>query len=709
MAFSSIWIGFGGMLAQILLLRLFLSRTGGNELSLGIVSALFLAAEAAGAWAADRVSRPQTARKLVAMACILFALSMPAAFLVFGFARRIFGSAPGEVLSIGQLALLALLLSILPGTTHGASFTLLCRMSDTPPGRIFAWESAGTLVGGVLFSLWLCRNPNEMMSLCVLVFATGIAMIPPARKPGRRTERGYSLLALLFCLTLGAVLLHFRAPIDTWLKAQEFPGKIILSIQSPYATMVLSRSADQDTLYLDGSPYLVFPEADPLAIEESADLPLLLHPEPRNILVIGGGPGAFVEEVLRHHPVSRVDLVEIDPALGRLLEDTIHPPCFNNPAFHLINTDARVFLDSTTRRWDMIFLRISDIDNFQVQRLFTIESLSRMRQHLEKRGMLCLEFDCSFPYIPSEEIRKLAVFRATAGAVFPKIREIPGEHYRILAGNSSTQLFPPFERLLERISRRGLVFRALSPAALRYRLDPPISPPPLPPARADRDFEARSLRAEIDLYCSRYSPGFGKFLRSLWSIPPWRIFLLALLPLMAVFCRNRRTAVLSLTAAAGMLAMISETVLAISFQIAAGALYGRIALLLALFMGGSALGAAWAAHSGGGVRQLRTAALAMAIMHLGFLLLLKAPAFPLLHFSLLSALAGGISGTIYPFAIDALGSSRAGRLYAAEIAGGFAGGILGVLIILGWGLRPALAWATLALLSSTLSPQRFRG
>jgi len=707
MAFSSSWIGLAGMLAQILLLRLVLARADGNELSLGIVSALFLLSEAFGAWAAEIIARHLNAKKLLALLTVLFAASMPLSLLVLGLARPIFGLAPGEILGLPLLTLLALVISILPGISHGASFTVLCRVFVVPgPGRIFAWESAGTLAGGIVFSLWLVRCPNELTALSVLIFGAGIALAPLATP--KKTEGTQPLFAMLFCLVLAGLLVVFKAPLNDWILDREFPGEILASRQSPYATMVLSRIRDQSTLYLNGSPYLVFPEPDPGSVEESAHIPLLFHPDPRRILVIGTGPGSFVEEVLRHGPVRQVDLIEMDPAPGELLKNTVHPACLDNPSFHLINTDARLFLASTRDDWDLIFLRISDIDSFQVQRLFTVEAFARMRQHLHTDGLISLEFDSSFPYIPSEEIRKLAVIRAALGTVFPRIREIPGEHYRLLAGGESAELSLTVHALIRRISLRNLQFRVLSPAALRYLLAPPLSPPPLPPAEANRDFQALSLRAEILLWCSRYSPRTAKILEWIRRIPTGLLFVFALLPLAPGLVKKRQTSVIITVVAAGFLAMVAETVLAIAFQIAAGALYGRLALLLASFMGGSALGAAWASNRKAGIRHLRTSAFVMFVLHLCLLPLLKTPAFPLFWFSLLSGLSGGISGTIYPFAVDTIGRERAGSLYAAEITGGFAGGILGVILILVRGLRPTLGLASLALFSAAVSLKRFR-
>lgn len=707
-AWLASWVGLAGMLAQILLLRLLMSRSGGNELSLSIVSAVFLLAEGLGAWASDRVSGIFRAERLFALMSMLFALSMAVAPAGLAFGRDFFGLLPGEIIALPRLFLLALLLSFLPGFSHGASFTLICRMTETSPGRIFAWESAGTLAGGILFGFWMLRLSNDLSSLAILILATSIGLLPWLPPLGKLRKPGWIPTALFVTIILGFSLLYFRAPLLKVLLQHDFPGRIIDARQSPYSTMLLSRMGDEKTLYLDGAPYLVFPEAAVGETEASAHLPLLLHPEPRNILVIGGGPGQFISEVLRHPTVRRLSLIELDPVLCRMLKEEIHPTCFQDQRFELITTDARLFLSESSRKWDLIFLRLSEIDSFQVQRLFTVEAFEQMQGHLRPQALISLEFESSFPYIPSEERGRLAIVRSALARAFPFVREIPGERYRILGGYDSGELDPPLSLLLRRIHERDLRFQVFSESQLSYLLRPPISAPPLPQTEPNRDFQARALRAEISLYCARFSPRIGTLLNSTWKLPPAFLFGLTLLPLFPAFGGNRRMAIISLTAISGFLSMIFETTLALAFQIAAGALYGRLALLLALFMGGAALGAAWISRWETGLKQLRLISLLFSLLGLLTLFLLRPPVLPLIWFSILSGIAGGLSGMIYPIAVETAGRKLTGRLYGAEILGGFAGGILSVVLILGWGLRPSLALASLALLSAAASLTRFR-
>ncbi len=84
-------------------------------------------------------------------------------------------------------------------------------------------------------------------------------------------------------------------------------------------------------------------------------LPLLLHPNPKRILVIGLGSGVTLGAVTRH-PVESVEAVEIEPAVARAaryFRDANHDP-FGDPRVRLLLTDARNYLFLTKGRYDVI-------------------------------------------------------------------------------------------------------------------------------------------------------------------------------------------------------------------------------------------------------------------------------------------------------------------------------------------------------------------
>src|SRR5436309_968238 len=115
-----------------------------------------------------------------------------------------------------------------------------------------------------------------------------------------------------------------------------------------------------------------------------------------DVLVLGAGSGTDVAAALRHG-AKRVDAVEIDPVIIRLAQRHPDHP-YSDPRVRIVNDDARHFLATTSRRYDLIVFAL--IDSLTVQSsfsgvrlesyMFTEESFRAVRAHLAPRGAVAL-------------------------------------------------------------------------------------------------------------------------------------------------------------------------------------------------------------------------------------------------------------------------------------------------------------------------------
>src|SRR5882672_1102099 len=88
---------------------------------------------------------------------------------------------------------------------------------------------------------------------------------------------------------------------------------------------------------------------------------MTLHPDPRDILILGGGEGATVREILRHPKVRRVTMVDIDGEVVSSCKKYLrkwHQGARDHPKTRLISLDAKTFIEGTTEKFDLI---ISDL------------------------------------------------------------------------------------------------------------------------------------------------------------------------------------------------------------------------------------------------------------------------------------------------------------------------------------------------------------
>lgn len=87
----------------------------------------------------------------------------------------------------------------------------------------------------------------------------------------------------------------------------------------------------------------------------------LVHPSARHLLVIGGGDGGVLKEILRY-PVESVCLVEIDPLVIEVCQEYFPwlSPCLKDRRTELVIADGKEFIQKTDRKFDIIFIDSSD-------------------------------------------------------------------------------------------------------------------------------------------------------------------------------------------------------------------------------------------------------------------------------------------------------------------------------------------------------------
>ncbi|KAH3676235.1 hypothetical protein WICPIJ_009195 [Wickerhamomyces pijperi] len=119
---------------------------------------------------------------------------------------------------------------------------------------------------------------------------------------------------------------------DGWFREisdSSFPGqalalkvdRILDIVKSPFQDILVFKSTDYgNVLVLDGIIQLT--ERDEFAYQEMiTHLPLMSHPNPKRVLIIGGGDGGVIREALKHKDVEKIVLVEIDETVIRLSKE----------------------------------------------------------------------------------------------------------------------------------------------------------------------------------------------------------------------------------------------------------------------------------------------------------------------------------------------------------------------------------------------------
>ena len=148
---------------------------------------------------------------------------------------------------------------------------------------------------------------------------------------------------------------------------------------------------------------------------------MLRHSNPRNVLIIGGGKGATLREVLVHRSVASVTMVDIDREVVELCREhlpTWHRGAFDDHRVRMVYDDGRKFVDSDDGRYDVVIIDVVDmLDNGPAQALYTRQFYETLRRRLRPDAVVVVQ-GLEFSFLDDKP--HVALSR-TLRTVFPEV------------------------------------------------------------------------------------------------------------------------------------------------------------------------------------------------------------------------------------------------------------------------------------------------
>ncbi|MGE0084315.1 MAG: polyamine aminopropyltransferase [Desulfococcaceae bacterium] len=238
------------------------------------------------------------------------------------------------------------------------------------------------------------------------------------------------LLLTLFsgCLIFLISLAFLASPIILYGEQRKYRDKIIYSVQTAYQKIVMTQWKDWYWLYINGQQQ--FSTFD----EEKYHEPLV-HPamklshNPEDILIIGGGDGLALREILKHKGVRSVTVADIDPVMTDLARShpvltVINRGAMNDPRVRIINRDAVKFMQETKQLYGVIIADLPDPDSADLMHVYSAEFYSLVRHHLAKGGVFVTQ--ATSPYFSRKAFLCLIRTVESAGfSVLPYHNQIP--------------------------------------------------------------------------------------------------------------------------------------------------------------------------------------------------------------------------------------------------------------------------------------------
>lgn len=226
---------------------------------------------------------------------------------------------------------------------------------------------------------------------------------------------------------------------------QMYDDRVVYAKETPYQQIVLTKSKEDIRLFLNGN--LQFSSVDEYRYHESLVHIPMLNCECRDILLLGGGDGLAIRELLKYDDIHSMVLVDLDPAVTTLAESNTYISSLNNEAFKddrltVVNEDAFVYLNKANRDFDLIIIDLPDPNNTSLSRLYTQEFYLLVKTRLRKHGRFVTQATSPF-YAPKAfwSIKETIVSSGYAD-IIPYHTNIPsfGEWGFILASKSRIDL-----------------------------------------------------------------------------------------------------------------------------------------------------------------------------------------------------------------------------------------------------------------------------
>lgn len=310
------------------------------------------------------------------------------------------------------LVLLSFIIGVLIGMEIPLLMTLIQRIRKQEASKavadLFAADYVGGLIGGLAFPfllLPLLGLPKGALVVGLLNAVVGVAVVLWLFRD-ELTRRAYAGLGAGLTVIIAALGLAYLYSEQFEIDARQamYRDPIVHAERSEYQEVVLTRSVDgKDVrLFLNGS--LQFSTLDEYRYHESLVHPVMDGPR-ENVLVLGGGDGLAVREILEYDDVESVTVVDLDPAVVDLAVDEpvirdLNENSFEDPRVEIVNTDAFQWLREGTEQFDAVVADLPDGEDVGTSKLYTVEFYSLVRESMAEDGRLVVQ--AGSPYFAPE-------------------------------------------------------------------------------------------------------------------------------------------------------------------------------------------------------------------------------------------------------------------------------------------------------------------
>ncbi|MGB9234157.1 MAG: fused MFS/spermidine synthase, partial [Terriglobales bacterium] len=468
---------------------------------------------------------------------------------------------------------------------------------------VYLLEATGSALGGVVVSLVFLRSLNSLQ-IAFLVSALNLmaAAVLSLRIPLHRVVT----VVILFGAFLAVGLPQGRR-LEVLSLARLWPGfRVVETRNSVYGNLAVVETGGIRSLLENG--LVMFNAPDPAAAEEAVHFALLEHPAPKTLLLIGGGAGGSLLQALQHPSLERVDYVELDPTVLDLAEKYFPEQwavARADPRVHVHHADGRLFLKTTQQVFDVIIVNLPAPQTAQLNRFYTSDFFREAAEKLADGGVFSFQLHAAEEYVSPDLSTFLRCIVKSLHEAFPVVQTIPGDIVHFFAAKRDGVLAANSAELLARLRARHLKTSYVREYYIPFRMMPdrvadleqnirPLADTPI-----NRDLAPIAYYFGVELWSAQFNRQYQHFFESAARIQfgrllGWTAVVLLAIATIILFWPQPAAQVPGISgfcaAVTGLTIISLEVLLLLGFQAIYGYVYHQLAILIAVFMTGMALG-----------------------------------------------------------------------------------------------------------------------
>jgi spermidine synthase len=267
--------------------------------------------------------------------------------------------------------------------------------------EVFTFDYIGALLASLIFPLFFVPHVGLIRtSLFFGLINTAVALwvIYTFKAEIKRVRSLVMVAWLVFAIMITCFVC--ADAIQNYSESMAYHDKIIISKSSPYQRIVVTNNKKELRLFLNGN--LQFSTMDEYRYHEALVHPIMSNVTDRDtVLVMGGGDGMAVRELLKYPEIKKIILVDLDhvmtdlfkthPALARLNDHS-----FSDARVEVINDDAFIWALNQQKKFSTIIIDFPDPSNFSLGKLYSSSFYNRLYELLKPNG--CTVIQSTSPY-----------------------------------------------------------------------------------------------------------------------------------------------------------------------------------------------------------------------------------------------------------------------------------------------------------------------